>query len=87
MTKRDKRKMAIRRNTKSVRFDDLDLVLRAAEFTPRKESRGGSSHVTYTHPLMTEILTVVIPHGGATYVKEYQVKHALAAIDAVRTKE
>jgi len=87
MTKRDKREMAIRRNTKSVRFDDLDLVLRAAEFTPRKESRGGSSHVTYTHPLMTEILTVVIPHGGATYVKEYQVKHALAAIDAGRTKE
>ncbi|MCA1668750.1 MAG: hypothetical protein LC793_15405 [Thermomicrobia bacterium] len=51
------------------------------------ESRGGSSHVTYTHPLMTEILRVVMPHGGATHVKEYQVNHALAAIDAVRAKE
>ena len=87
MTKRDKRETAIRRNTKNVRFDDLDLVLRAAQFTPRKESRGGSSHVTYSHPLMTEILTVVMPHGGATHVKKYQVKHALAAIDAVRAKE
>ncbi len=86
MTKRDKRETAIRRNARSVRFDDLDLVLRAAEFTPRKESRG-SSHVTYTHPLMVEILTVVMPHGGATHVREYQVKHALAAIDAVRAKE
>jgi len=62
--------------------------LRAAKFTPRKEACGGSSHVTYTHPLMVEILTVVMPHGGATYVRELSGhKHALAAIDAVRTKE
>ena len=87
MAKRDKRETAIRRNIKSVRFDDLDLVLRAVEFTPRKESRGGSSHVTYTHPLMVEILTIVMPHGGTTHVREYQVKQALAAIDAVRAKE
>jgi len=87
MTKRDKREIAIRRNTKNVRFDDLDLVLRDAGFAPRKEARGSSSHISYTHPLIADILTVVMPHGGATHVKEYQVKNALAALDAVRMKE
>lgn len=87
MTKRDKREQTIRRNTKDVRFDDLDLVLRGAGFAPRKESRGGSSHVTYVHPLIAEIVTVVMPHVGATHIKEHQVKDALAAIDAVRAKE
>lgn len=87
MAKRDKREATIRRNTKNVRFDDLDRVLRDAGFAPRKDSRGGSSHVTYTHPLIAAIVTVVIPHGGTAHVKEYQVVNALAAIDESRVKE
>lgn len=79
MTKRDKRETKIRNNPTQVRFDDLDSVMQGEDFDCEE---GDGSHKVYRHSLYKGIVTVS-PHGGM--VKSYQVKQALAALDAVRT--
>jgi predicted RNA binding protein YcfA (HicA-like mRNA interferase family) len=80
MTKREKREIAMRSNPKNVSFEDLDLVLSDNGFTSMRPS-GGSSHVTYSHPRLPDILTIPIrkPH-----VKRPYVEQAIKAIDAAR---
>lgn len=83
MTRRDKREAAIRRNPKRVRFDDLDKVLTDNDFT-RSQPSGGSSHYTYSHDDLPDILTIPMPHGRRNEVKRPYVKDAIRAIDTVQ---
>jgi len=51
-------------------FDDVDKLLRAFNFKSRQPS-GGSSHYTYTHPDIPDIVTVA-KHGNkikAVYIR------------------
>ncbi len=78
MARREKREAAIRRNTRQVRFDDLDAVLRAHDF----DGDADAHHVVYSHRRHGDIVTnVPKPHGGATHVKPIYVGKAIAAID------
>lgn len=81
MTKRDKREQAIRRNPNGVRFANLDRAMKDNGFA---RTEGAGSHVIYHHPDFAGIVTVS-PHGAT--VKTYQVKQAIAALDAVQVKE
>ncbi|ADG07547.1 type II toxin-antitoxin system HicA family toxin [Kyrpidia tusciae] len=63
-------------NPKDVRFEDLDRLLRQYGFQRRQPS-SGSSHVTYCHDRLPDILT--IPY--AKPVKAVYVKRALELID------
>ncbi len=81
MTKSEKREAAIRVNPKQVRFDDLNTLLRSYAFAPR-QSGGGSSHYTYTHPSFGVVVTIPRPHRA--HVSSEYVKEALAAIDRVK---
>lgn len=84
MTKSEKREATIRQNPKQVRFDDLNLLLLSYDFN-RRQSRKGSSHYVYWHPLLREDVTVPHPHGP--HVDAIYVKKALAAIDAAKASE
>jgi predicted RNA binding protein YcfA (HicA-like mRNA interferase family) len=81
MTKRDKREQAIRRSPNSVRFNDLDALLQESGFI---RIEGAGSHIKYRHPLFRGIVTVS-PHGAT--IKPYQVKQAIAALDAIQAEE
>ncbi len=81
MTRMERRERAIRRNPNDVRFDDLDLLLRAYGFTRRNR---GKSHHVYRHPSITEHVNVPV-HGST--VKPIYVKQALAAIDAIKATQ
>lgn len=84
MAKRDKREVAIRRNPKTVRFADLDAVMRACGF----EGDEDDAHVVYKHPRFAELATnVPKPHGGEKHVKTVYVRKAIAAIDAAVARE
>jgi len=80
MTKRSKREQVLRRNPAQAPFADVDAVLQGAGFD-RDET--GGSHVVYRHPLSPNHVTLS-PHNGL--VKGYQIRSALAALDAVRVK-
>lgn len=84
MTKSEKREAAIRQKPKQVRFDDLNTLLRSYDFN-RRQSRKGSSHYIYWHPLLREDVTVPQPHGP--HVDPVYVKKAPVAIDAVKASE
>jgi len=79
VAKRQKREVKIRRNVNQVRASDLDTLLQDDGFD-RAET--GGSHVNYRHPRFRGIVTVA---AHAAFVPAYQVKEALAAIDAVRS--
>lgn len=81
MTRTERRERAIRRNPNDVRFDDLDLLLRAYGFARRNR---GTSHHIYTHPLIPGHVNVPV-HGSS--VKPVYVRQALAAIDAVKGQQ
>jgi predicted RNA binding protein YcfA (HicA-like mRNA interferase family) len=80
VTRRKKREDRIRRNVNQVRFSDLDTLLQENSFN-REE--GDGSHKAYRHPRFDGIVTVS-PHGA--FVKPYQVRQALAALDTVRQR-
>ena len=80
MTKRQKREDKVRRNVNQVRFSDLDTFLQENGFN-REE--GDGSHKVYRHQFFDGIVTVS-PHGA--FVKPYQVRQALAALETVRKK-
>lgn len=64
-----------KRNPGSVRFDELDKLLRRWNFT-RRQPRGGSSHYTYTR----ETVRLTVPRHGSTVSPEY-VRAAIAALE------
>jgi len=80
MTKREKREATIRVNPKNVRFSDLDLVLKHYHFS-RSQPGGGSSHYTYNHSDLPDILTIPF---NQPFIKRPYVMDALRAIDAVQ---
>ncbi|MDA8228661.1 MAG: type II toxin-antitoxin system HicA family toxin [Desulfitobacterium hafniense] len=70
MTKFDKLYTQIVNNPKDVSFEDLDKILIRYGFN-RRQSRKGTSHYTYTHPALTEIVTVPFARPlKAVFVKE-----------------
>ncbi|QSO51103.1 type II toxin-antitoxin system HicA family toxin [Alicyclobacillus curvatus] len=71
MSQWEKLLQSIRNNPNSVRFDELDKVLRNTGFE-RKQSGKGSSH--YRYVLGTD--QIVVPRHG-NYVKEVYVKQVI----------
>lgn len=57
MTKLDKLFAEIVSNPKDVKFEDLDKVLKYFGFE-RRNPKGGSSHYTYFHSSLPDILTI-----------------------------
>lgn len=83
MTKRDKRELAIRRNTRQVRFDDLHIVMTDNGFVGDRNR----PHVVYHHAKHADVqVNVAKPHGGTTHVKPFYVEQALAAIDEAKAR-
>ena len=71
MSQWEKLLQSIRNNPKSVRFDELDKVLRNTGFE-RKQSGNGTSH--YRYVLGTD--QIVVPRHG-DHVKEVYVKQVI----------
>ncbi len=83
MTKLDKLYIKIVNNPKDISFEELDKVLKRYGFICRQPS-GGSSHYTYIHKHLPDILT--IPRNKP--IKAVYVKKALLAIEKLeRTDE
>lgn len=66
----------------NVRFEDLDKVLKYYGFDCR-QPKGGSSHYTYFHTNLPDILTV--PKDKP--IKAIYVKKAIMAIDKLKRDE
>lgn len=79
MTKLDKLYSKIVNNPKDVRFDDLDKILTLYGFQCRQPGKG-SSHYTYHHPELANVLTV--PY--ARPIKAVYVKSAIEAIKKLK---
>ncbi|MFZ5899546.1 MAG: hypothetical protein ACOYU7_10380 [Bacillota bacterium] len=79
MTKLRKLYASIVKNPKDVDFEDLDRILRQYGFIRRQPGKG-SSHYTYHHPGLVDILTV--PYNRP--VKAIYVRQAIAAIERLR---
>ena len=62
-----------------VLFDEVDRLLKAYHFKSRHPS-GGSSHFTYAHPELLDIVTIA-KHGNK--VKAGYVRNAINAIEKV----
>lgn len=75
MTKLDKLYSQIVNNPKDVNFDDIDKLLKRYGFE-RRQPRGGSSHYSYYHPDLQDVVT--IPRSRP--IKAIYVKKALDAI-------
>ena len=82
MTKLDKLFSDIVNNPKDVRFEDIDKVLKYYGFECRNP-KGGSSHYTYFHSLLPDILT--IPKSRP--IKAVYVKKAISAIQQLDRSE
>jgi len=61
-------------------FDDLDRILKNNGFA-RSQLRSGSSHYTYAHPDLPDILTIPL---NQPFIKRPYVVDALHAIDTVQ---
>lgn len=70
MSKLEKLLQRIRNNPKTVRFEELDKVLRHEGYEPA-QPRGGSSHYTYKKP-GSRSLTIPrqIPYVNECYVRD-----------------
>lgn len=82
MTRFDKLYNQIVNNPKDVKFEDLDKLLTRAGFECR-QPRSGSSHYTYHHPKLIEVLSIP----KARPIKAIYVKKAIAAIESVGRDE
>lgn len=70
----------IKNNPKNVSFAEIDkLLVKVGGFTRRNPS-GGSSHYTYSHPDLVDIIT--IPKDRP--IKPVYIKRALAAFEMVK---
>ena len=72
-------KLARRPTPTDVLFDDVDRLLKAYNFKRRQPS-GGSSHYTYYHPELSDIVTIA-KHGNK--VKAAYVRMAVRVIEKV----
>lgn len=79
MTRFAKLYAKITNNPRDVNFDDIDKLLRKFGFKCRQPGTG-SSHYTYYHPNLPEVLT--IPQNRA--IKAIYVKKALEAIEKIK---
>lgn len=70
----------IKRNPKDVNFKDLDKLLRKVGGFERRNPKGGSSHYTYFHPDLKEIITV--PKDKP--LKPFYVKRAMQAFEHIQ---
>ena len=70
MSKLEKLLQRIKNNPKTVRFEELDKILRHEEYVP-SQPRGGSSHYTYKKP-GSKSLTIPrqIPYVNECYVRD-----------------
>lgn len=82
LTKFDKLYAEIVRNPKDVKFEELEKLIIRFGFERRKQ-RSGTSHFQYTHPDLTEILTIPF----ARPIKSVYVKEALDAIRKLEGSE
>lgn len=69
----------IKNNPKDISFNEIDKLLTKMGNFSRRNPRGGSSHYTYSHPDLREIIT--IPKNRP--VKAVYIKKALAAFEMV----
>lgn len=69
----------MKNNPKDVCFDDIDKLLTKIGGFTRREPGSGSSHYTYSHPDIEDILTIVKDKP----VKTVYVKRALIMLDSV----
>ena len=76
MTKLSKLYAKIVRNPKNVEFEELDKILNRYNFK-RRQPRKGSSHYTYSHDKIDDIIT--IPKDKP--LKAIYVKDAITAIE------
>ncbi|EGD52323.1 HicA toxin of toxin-antitoxin [Thermoanaerobacter thermohydrosulfuricus] len=72
----------IKENPKNVRFEEIDKILKYFGFEAR-EPGSGSSHITYSHADLEDILT--IPK-GRPHIKAVYVKKALKLIELLDVK-
>ncbi|NPV28965.1 MAG: type II toxin-antitoxin system HicA family toxin [Firmicutes bacterium] len=79
MTRFEKLYAKIANNPEDVKFEELDRLLRRYGFE-RRQPRKGSSHYSYHHPKLPDILT--IPY--ARPIKAVYIKQALAAIEKLK---
>ena len=77
MSKLQKLLERITHNPKTVRFEELDKILKINGFSCRQPN-GGSSHYTY----IKGELRLTVPR-KEPYIKEYYVKLAIEAIDGL----
>lgn len=70
----------IKNNPKDVSFKDIDKLLITIGGFTRRNPKGGSSHYTYFHPDLKEIIT--IPKDKP--VKTIYIKNALKLFDIVK---
>lgn len=70
----------IKNNPKHVSFEDIDKLLTKVGGFTKRAPRGGSSHYTYSHPDLEDIITV--PKDRP--VKPIYIKRALRAFEIVR---
>ena len=75
MSKLEKLLQRIKNNPKSVRFEELDKILRREGYEP-SQPRGGSSHYTYKKQ---GVRSLTIPR-QTPYVEEIYVRIVLAAL-------
>lgn len=69
----------MKNNPKNVSFEDIDKLLTKVGGFNRSNPKGGSSHYTYSHPDLDDIMT--IPKDRP--VKAFYVKRALKYLDMV----
>lgn len=70
----------IKNNPKDVSFEYMDKLLTKVGGFTRRNPRGGSSHYTYSHPDLMDIIT--IPKDKP--IKSVYIKKALNAFDIVK---
>ena len=70
----------IRNNPRDVSFQDIDKLLTKIGGFSKRSPKGGSSHYTYSHPDLDEIIT--IPKDRP--IKHFYIKKALSAFETVR---
>ena len=75
MSKLEKLLKRIKNNPKSVRFEELDKILRREGYEP-SQPRGGSSHYTYRK---SGYRTITIPR-QIPYINECYVRDVLEAL-------
>ncbi len=75
MTKKEKLLQKIKNNPKSVRFQEMDKILREVGFERRQPSRG-SSHYTYNY----KDKTLTVPY-NRPFVKVIYIKMALQILE------